>query len=146
MFIEGKSLTSASAIVQWRCKGIFDDFRTVKSYQADAMFDFGSTTIAEALMSIDRYLHGGYVNNVTEFNVHITPDSPTFDDFERCRAYFVKSQEVTRFEFRIEVPALKKNYSFNAIMTGHPNIQAAKLLGSGAFTFATDLDGSSDTN
>lgn len=146
MYLEGKSLTSASAIVQWRCEGIYDTFRTVKSAQADSFFDFGSTTVAEALMSIDGYLHGGYVNNITEFSVHVTPDSPTFDDFERCRAYFANAQELARIEFRIEIPALKKNYSFNAILLTVPNIQAAKLLGTGAFTFATDMKGSSDTN
>ena len=146
MYTSNKTLTSANSVLQWKCDGIFDDYRTAKSYQADSLFDFGASTIGETVMSADGVLHGGWVANATEFSVHLTPDSPTMDDFERCRNYFAKNQETVKIQFRLNLPSIGKQYSFNGFMTASPNIQAAKLLGMGAYTFSTDLSESSENN
>ena len=146
MYTSNKTLTSANAVLQFRCKGIVDEFKTVTSFQADSAFDFGETTLGETVMSIDGVLHGGYVNNQTAFNVHLTPDSPEMDLFERCRNYFAKNQETTKFEFRVSLPSIKKQYSFSGFMISSPNVQATKLLGMGAYVFNTDLSASSEIN
>lgn len=146
MTVSNKTLTSANAVVQFKCEGIVDDYTPLKSFQADNMFDWGETTIGETVMSADGILHGGYVANQTAFNVHLTPDSESMDLFERCRNYFVKNKETVKMSFRVTMPSLKKQASFNAFMISSPNMQFAKLVGMGAYAFETDFEGYTDNN
>ena len=77
MTINTKTLTAANSILKLRCKGVYDDYVTVKGYQVDNAFSMGETTIGEVRAGVDGILSGGYVFNASQFQMFLEANSAT---------------------------------------------------------------------
>lgn len=145
MTINTKTLTAANSILKLRCKGVYDDYVTVKGYQVDNAFSMGETTIGEVRAGVDGILSGGYVFNASQFQMFLEANSATTTVMETIQKYIRTNKETLPFDFILEVPSIKKRQSFSGFLITTPSGNtAAKLLAGMTYTFEVDADGNEE--
>lgn len=139
MAINNLTLTSANSQLLIRCSGIFDTYVKIQGFQVDNAFSMGDQTIGETRAGIDGILSGGYVFNAVDFGVFLEANSPSKSFFSTCTATFKDQKETYPFDFIVEIPSIKKRYTFSGFLASAPSgVSAQKMLAGVQYTFNTD--------
>lgn len=147
MTINTKTLTAANANFLARCKGVFDNYVKMQGFQVDNAFGFGDRTMGETRASVDRKLSGGYVFNEAAFTAFFEANSPSLQFMDTCVANFQKNGETRQFDFIVEIPSIKKRYSFGGFLITAPSgVSAQKMLAGVQYVFNVDEFAAEDIN
>lgn len=147
MSVNLKTLTAANANVLVRCKGVYDKYVKQQGFQVDNAFGFGDRTVGETRAGVDRQLSGGYVFNEAAFTIFYEGNSQSLSMMDNCMIDFQKNGETRPFDFIIEIPSIKKRYSFSGFMVTSPSgVSAQKMLGGVQYVFNVDEFAPEDIN
>lgn len=147
MTINTKTLTAANSVLQVRCKGVYDNFVQLDGFQVDNAFGFGDRTVGETRASVDRKLSGGYVFNESTLTTYFEANSNSLVFMNNCMADFQKNGETRVFDFAIEIPSIKKRYSFSGFLITAPSgVSAQKMLAAVQYVFNVDEFVAEDIN
>lgn len=139
MSINNLTLTAANSNLLIRCKGYFDQYVKIQGFQVDNAFAAGDQTIGEVRAGIDGILSGGYVFNPADFTVYIEPNSPSKAFFSTCVNGIKEKKETVPFDFSVELPSIKKRYTFSGFLTSAPTgVSAQKMLAGVQYVFSCD--------
>ena len=139
MAIASKTLTAANSVLQVRCKGVYDQYVRLQGFQVDNVFGFGERAIGETRAGVDGILSGGYVFNESQFTVSLEANSPSVTVLDNCSANIQNNMETLPFDFVVELPSVKKRYSFSGFLVTIPSgVSANKLLAGVQYVFNVD--------
>jgi hypothetical protein len=147
MAINTNFLTSANANFLVRCRGVYDNYVKQQGFQVDNAFGFGDRTVGETRAGVDGKLSGGYVFNEAQFTAFYEANSPSISMMDNCYADIQNNQETRVFDFIVEIPSVKKRYSFSGFLVSVPGgISAQKMLAGVQYVFNVDEFVAEDIN
>lgn len=137
MEINQKTLTAANVIFKVRCKGLFDQYITLKGFQPDNSTSFGDLAVAETRMGIDGILSGGKVNNSATFTAHFEPNSNAQTVLDQYLAYNANPEnDALVWDIDVTYPAIKKRYATKGFLVSGPaGVTAQKMLAGTQFVW-----------
>ncbi|MDS7935668.1 hypothetical protein RMB03_17395 [Acinetobacter sp. V91_7] len=141
------TLTSANAILQIRCKGIYDNFVKIQGFQADNAWSMGDANLTESRVGTDGKQAFGYTPHQVQWGIFLEVNSPSRRIFENIRKDFVRNKEARLVEIIVELPSIKERHTGSgtfASMSGGPN--GKKLLDGTTYNFNIMTDGGEEMN
>lgn len=139
MSINTKTLTAANCNLLVRAKGRYDNYVRHEGFQVDNIFGFGERTIGETRAGVDGKLSGGFVFNEAPFTAFYEANSLSLKMMDDCMTQIQKTKETIVFDFIVEIPSIKKRYSFSGFPVTIPSgVSANKLLAGVQYVFNVD--------
>lgn len=130
------TITAANSIVQFRCKGIYDQWITLEGAQSDAFVSFSDVTLAQTRVGVDGKQSMGYIPHETPTTVALEANSKSVMVLENVYNDFVNNQEVRLCEFQVSYPSVKrKQYLSGTMVTKSGGTGIAALLTGHAYNF-----------
>ena len=147
MGINPNTITSANAIVQVRCAGIFDTWVNAEGAQSDAFLSFGDVTTAQTEIGIDGKLSFGWIPHKTTGTISLMANSPSIKVFETIYNDFLNNREVRLVELRVTYPSVKRMQSLSGtIITKSGGTGLGQLLTGHTYVLEGISSGIEETN
>lgn len=141
------TLTAANAVIMLRCAGVYDNYVTLRGFQADNAWAFGDAAIGETRMGVDGKQSGGYTPHETDWTLYLEANSPSIAIMESIRKDFNNNMETRQIDIVVELPSVKKRYSGSGFMTSLTGGTAGqKLLNGSQYQFKLVTEGAEDIN
>ena len=139
------TITSANAILQLRCRGVYDSFVTLSGFQADNAWAFGEGQIGETRMGVDGKQSGGYTPHELDWTIYLEANSPSVSIMENIKKDFNANMETRPIDIQVTINAIKKSYrctGFLVSSTGGASGQ--KLLAGSQYVLRIVNNGAED--
>lgn len=141
------TITAANSVLMLRCKGVYDTFITMQSFQADNAWNFGDANIAESRIGVDGKQSMGYTPHEVEWTLFLEANSPSIAILENIRKDFNANMETRPIDIVVEIPSIKTRYSATgALTTLSGGRSGQKLLAGTQYKFKLVLNGGEDIN
>lgn len=141
------TLTVANSVLMIRCAGVYDQYVTLKGFQADNAWAFGDAAIGETRMGVDGKQSGGYTPHETEWTLYLEANSPSIAIMEAIRKDFNSNMETRKVDIIVELPSVKKRYSGSGFLTSLTGgLGGQKLLAGCQYKFKLVTEGAEDIN
>jgi hypothetical protein len=141
------TITSANSVLMLRCKGVYDNYITLKSFQADNAWSFGDANLSEARIGVDGKQSMGYTPHQIEWTLHLEANSPSIAILENIRKDFNANMETRPIDIVVEIPSIKTRYSATgALISQSGGASGQKLLVGSQYKFNLVLNGGEDIN
>ena len=139
MAFNQKNLSNHNSILRVKYPGIYDDWVTIRGFQADNRTTQDSTTLAETIGGVDGHASHGYVFNLTNFNVYLMPDSPSLAVFRNIARDYKKNGRSKPIRFQQVNTELGRSAEFEGVMITAPlGSGGGKLFAGEQYTFSID--------
>ncbi|SCC09399.1 MULTISPECIES: phage tail fiber protein [Snodgrassella] len=141
------TITAANSVLMLRCQGVYDNYITLKGFQADNAWGFGDANIGESRMGVDGQQSIGYTPHEVEWTLHLEANSPSIAILENIRKDFNANMETRPIDIVVEIKAVKKRYSATgALISLSGGVSGQKLLAGNQYKFRLVLNGGEDIN
>lgn len=120
MTINSKSLSNFNSILRVQYDGIYNDWVTIRGFQADNRTTQDGVTLSESIGGIDGHMSHGYVYNLGNFTVYLLPDSPSIDVFRNIARDYKQNGRTKVVRFQQVNTSLGRSSEFAGVMTTAP--------------------------
>jgi len=139
MAFNSKNLSNHNSILRVKYAGIYDDWVTIRGFQADNRTTQDSTQLAETIAGVDGHASHGYTYNLAAFNVYMMPDSPSLAVFRNIARDYKKNGRTQAVQFQQVNTELGRSAEFEGVMTNAPlGSGGGKLFAGEQYTFSID--------
>lgn len=139
------TLTSANAVVQMRCKGVYDNYVQLQGFQVDNAWAFGDGAIGETRMGVDGKQSGGYTPHEMDLTIYLEANSSSISVMENIKKDFNANMETRLTEFQIQIDSIKKVVRCSGFMTSSTGgASGQKLLAGSQYVFKVVNNGAED--
>lgn len=141
------TLTAANSVIMVRCSGVYDNYVTMKGFQADNAWAFGDAAIGETRMGVDGKQSGGYTPHEVDWTLYLEANSPSIAIMEAVRKDFNSNMETRKIDIIVELPSVKKRYTGSGFLTNLTGgATGQKLLAGSQYQFKIVTEGAEDIN
>ena len=131
MAINSKFLGNANSILRLRCTGVYNSWVVIRGFQADNRTTVDNRTVAQYEDGVDGITSFGYVYESQNFNIHLSPNSPSIDVFRNIIRHFDGNMDLAIIEFEQVNTSLGRQANFEGSMISGTGLSGGGKLFAG---------------